>query len=53
MQQTLVYTGIMTPREAVKAISRIMKYCVDTKNRGWMLQPNRTWDGIDLTFFNA
>ena len=34
----------------VKAISRIMKYCVDTKNRGWMLQPNRKWDGIDLNF---
>jgi len=29
----------------VKAMHRVMKYCVSTPNRGWKLKPNRTWDG--------
>ena len=28
-----------------KAMHRVMKYCVDTANRGFKLQPARTWDG--------
>ena len=24
---------------------RVMKYCVDTPNRGWVLKPNRNWNG--------
>ena len=28
-----------------KAMLRIMKYCVDTSSRGWILKPNREWDG--------
>ena len=33
-----------------KAMLRVMKYCVTTKNRGWRLQPKRFWDGIDKDF---
>lgn len=29
----------------VKAMHRVMKYCVSTPNRGWRLKPKRTWDG--------
>ena len=29
----------------VKAMLRVMKYCVSTPNRGWLLKPNRKWDG--------
>jgi len=29
----------------VKAVHRVMKYCVSTPNRGWKLKPNKTWDG--------
>jgi hypothetical protein len=28
-----------------KAMLRVMKYCVDTKDRGWKLQPTRKWNG--------
>ena len=31
----------------MKALLRIMKYCVDHPNRGWTLKPNRQWNGID------
>ena len=34
----------------MKAVHRIMKYCVDTKKRGWILNPSRTWDGKDRNF---
>ena len=27
------------------AMERVMKYCVDTPRRGWLLKPNRKWDG--------
>ena len=27
-----------------------MKYCVDTKGRGWLLKPTRKWDGKDESF---
>ena len=27
-----------------------MKYCVNTKEDGWVLKPSRTWDGKDKTF---
>ena len=30
-----------------KAMIRIMKYCIDTPNRGWTLKPNKIWDGKD------
>lgn len=33
-----------------KAMHRVMKYCVDTKDRGWMLKPTRKWDGKDKNF---
>mmetsp|Transcript_26468 Transcript_26468/g.32636 ORF Transcript_26468/g.32636 Transcript_26468/m.32636 type:complete len:103 (+) Transcript_26468:295-603(+) len=34
----------------MKAMHRVMKYCVDTPSRGWVLRPNRKWDGKDTTF---
>ena len=34
----------------MKAVLRILKYCADTKERGWELKPNRTWDGKDRSF---
>ena len=34
----------------MKALLRLMKHCVDTKNRGWTLKPNMKWDGISKTF---
>ena len=33
-----------------KAMHRILKYCADTPKRGWILEPNRKWDGKDLEF---
>jgi len=27
-----------------------MNYCVTTKDKGWVLRPNRTWDGKDKSF---
>ena len=30
----------------LKAMYRVMKYCVNTKNRGFKLQPARTWNGM-------
>ena len=29
----------------MKAMKRVMKYCVLTKERGWVLKPSRKWDG--------
>lgn len=29
----------------LKAMHRVMKFCVDNKNKGWMLKPKRRWDG--------
>jgi hypothetical protein len=29
----------------MKAMKRLMKYCVKTKDRGWVLKPSRRWDG--------
>ena len=34
----------------VKAVLRILKYCNDTKTRGWELKPSRKWDGKDRSF---
>ena len=34
----------------MKQMLRIMKYCVDTPERGWTLKPSRSWDGIDKSF---
>ena len=34
----------------MKAMIRVMKYCIDTRNKGWVLQPERTWDGIKKDF---
>ena len=34
----------------MKAVLRIMKYCSDTKERGWMLKPSRKWNGVDREF---
>jgi hypothetical protein len=28
-----------------KALFRVMKYCYDTKEKGWIIKPNRRWDG--------
>jgi hypothetical protein len=33
-----------------KQAYRTMKYCVDTKNRGWKLKPTRKWNGRDKEF---
>ena len=33
-----------------KALLRVMKYCVDTKDRGWLLNPTRSWNGKDKSF---
>jgi hypothetical protein len=30
----------------LKAMHRVMKYCVDTKSKGWVLKPNRHWNGM-------
>ena len=34
----------------MKALLRLMKHYVDTKNRGWSLKPNMKWNGISKTF---
>ena len=34
----------------LKAMHRIMDYCVATSKRGWLLKPKRKWDGIDKEF---
>ena len=34
----------------MKAMLQVMKYCIDTRNKGWHLQPERTWDGADKDF---
>ena len=34
----------------MKAMLRVMKYCVDTNNLGWYLQPERNWDGCNKDF---
>ena len=34
----------------MKALLRLMKYCVDTKSRGWTIKPNMKWNGISKTF---
>ena len=34
----------------MKAMLRVMKYCIDTRDKGWHLQPERTWNGIDKDF---
>jgi hypothetical protein len=34
----------------MKAMKRVMKYCVDHPERGWMLKPLRTWNGKDKDF---
>ena len=33
-----------------KAMHRVMKFCVDTPERGWFLNSTRRWDGIDREF---
>ena len=37
-------------QDHMKAILRVMKYCVNARNKGWYLQPERTWYGKDKTF---
>ena len=32
------------------AMIRVMKYCADTPNRGWLISPKRVWDGKDKNF---
>ena len=34
----------------MKALLRVMKYCVCTENQGWYLKPERSWDGKDREF---
>ena len=39
------------PCEAhVKAMHRAMEHCMATPERGWMLKPERKWDGKDKSF---
>jgi len=33
-----------------KAMLRVMRYCVDTKEEGLVIQPNKEWDGKDNKF---
>ena len=33
------------------AMLRVMKYCVDTPKRGWLLKSKRTWDGKSKFMF--
>ena len=34
----------------IKALHRVMEYCMGTPERGWYLRPSRVWDGIDKDF---
>ena len=34
----------------MKCMLRVMKYCVDTKDKGLLLKPNKRWDGKDKNF---
>ncbi len=34
----------------VKAMHHTMEYCTCTPERGWLLKPNRRWDGKDKNF---
>ena len=34
----------------IKAMQRVMKYCVESKEIGWTLKPERKWDGKDKSF---
>ena len=34
----------------IDAMHHVMEYCVQTKNRGWTLKPNRKWDGKSKDF---
>lgn len=34
----------------LKALLRMIKYCVDTKSRGWTLNPHMKWNGRRKTF---
>jgi hypothetical protein len=34
----------------VKAMKKVMKYCLTTRDRGLLLKPNKRWDGKDKTF---
>ena len=34
----------------MKALLRLMQYCIDTKNRGWTLKPTREWKNKDKDF---
>jgi hypothetical protein len=36
--------------EHLKAMYRVMKYCVGTPNRGLLLKPNMKWDEHDPNF---
>ena len=38
------YMTAATPAH-MQALLRVMKYCVGTPNRGWVLRPNRDWNG--------
>ena len=33
-----------------KAMLRVMKYCISTKELGWTLKPTRKWDGKEKNF---
>ena len=37
-------------RAHLAAMLRIMKYCIMTKDDGWVLKPSRKWDGKDKSF---
>ena len=34
----------------IKAMKRVMKYCWDTREMGWVLNPKRKWDGKNRDF---
>ena len=34
----------------IRAMHRVMKHVVSTRDRGWVLKPNRKWDGKDKEF---
>jgi len=34
-----------TSQAHIKALKRVMEYCLSTRERGLVLEPNHSWDG--------
>ena len=46
----LAQQGAMPTMAHVKAMHCVMEYCVVTPEHGWLLSPNKKWDGKDRGF---